>query len=106
MPVDAGATRVMRSIPFERPLLPLIYEADGQHAKEQHHRPEAEGAELAERNGPGEEERDFEIENNEQNRDEIETNVEFHAGVVECVEAAFVGGEFLRVGALIGHDER
>src|SRR3990167_2648387 len=47
IPFGAGATRVMGySIPFERPLLPFIYEADGQNAKEAHHRPEAQEPDL------------------------------------------------------------
>src|SRR5215207_1543856 len=67
MPFGAGATSVvMRSIPFERPLLPLIYEADGEHAKEHHHRPEPEQADVSERHRPREQERDFEVENDEQ----------------------------------------
>src|SRR5204863_9907314 len=102
MPVAAGATRLMRSIPFERPLLPLIYEADGEHAKEQHHRPEAEGTELAERHRPGEQERHLEIENDEQDRHEIETHVELHARIVEGVEAALIGGELFGVRAALG----
>src|SRR5688500_15281750 len=58
MPVGAGATIVfMRpSVPFERPLLPFIDKADGQHRKEDHHRPEAEDAELSKRHRPGEQE--------------------------------------------------
>src|SRR6185437_12284752 len=86
MPVGAGATRVMESIPFQRPLLPLIYEADRQHAKEQHHRPEAEMADLAERHRPGEQEADLEVEDDEEDGDQVEAHVEFHARVVERVE--------------------
>src|SRR4051794_32883426 len=104
-PLAGGETRVMRSIPFERPLPPLIYEADGEHAKEDHHGPEAEMAELAERDRPGEQECDFQIENDEQNGDEVEAHVELHARVVEGVEPAFVGGQLLRVRLLIGDDE-
>src|SRR4051794_29719369 len=106
MPVAAGATRLMRSIPFERPLLPLIYEADSQHAKEQHHRPEAEGAELTEGHRPREQEGHFEVENDEQNCDQIEPHIELHARIVEGVEATLVRGKFLRVGVLVGNDER
>src|SRR5262245_52321383 len=84
MPVpDEAVTGLMRSsIPFERPLLPFIDKADGQHRKEHHHRPESEGAELAERDRPGEQERHFQIKNDEQNCDEVEAHVEFHARVV------------------------
>jgi hypothetical protein len=46
IPCGAGATRVMELIPFQRPLLPLIYEADGQNAKEQQNRPKADTAYL------------------------------------------------------------
>src|ERR1043165_2302727 len=105
MPVGAGATRVMRSIPFERPLLPLIYEAHGQHAKKQHHRPEAEYAELTERHRPRDQERDFEVENDEQDGYQVEPDVELHARVVEGIEAALVGRELLRVWVLVGDDE-
>src|SRR5690606_7503486 len=48
-------------------------------------------------NRPGEEKRDFEVEQNEQDGDEVVTHVEFHARVFESLEAAFVRGEFFRV---------
>src|SRR5450755_3921780 len=91
IPFGAGATMVMTtSIPFERALLPFVDEANGQHGQKHHHRPEAEDADLAERNGPGEQEAHFEIENDEKNGDQIKPHVEFHARVVEGVETAFV----------------
>src|SRR5581483_4615555 len=66
IPFGAGATSVIRrSIPFQRPLAPLIYEADRQHAKEKHHRPEAKYADLFERHRPREQETDFQIEDDE-----------------------------------------
>src|SRR5215510_8979529 len=54
MPVAAGAITLMgcSSVPFERPLPPFIDKTDGQNRKEDHHRPEAEQADLAERDGP------------------------------------------------------
>ena len=57
-----------RSIPFQRSLLPFVDEADGQHAEEHHHRPEAEHADLAEGHRPGKQEGDFEVEDDEQDR--------------------------------------
>src|SRR5262249_19307342 len=102
MPVAAGATVLMRSIPFERPLLPLIYEADREHAKEHHHRPVAEEAKVAERDRPREQEAHLEIEDDEQDGDQVEADVEFHAGVIKGVKAALVGGELFRVGLLVG----
>src|SRR3954449_8038886 len=94
MPVAGGAITLMgfqASIPFERPLPPFIDKADRQDRKEDHHRPEAERPDPAERHGPREQERHFEIEDDEENRHQIETHVEFHARVVEGIEAAFVG---------------
>src|SRR5262249_54185853 len=108
IPLAGGATTLMgsSSIPFERPLPPLIDKADGEHRKEHHHRPESKRAELAEGDRPGEQEGDLEVEDDEQDRDQIEAHVEAHARVVEGVEAAFVGGKLLRVGLLVGDQER
>src|SRR5581483_1185526 len=106
IPFGAGATMLMcRSIPFQRPLSPLIYEADGQDAKEHHHRPETVGTDLAEHDGPREQEADFQVENDEKDRHEIEAHVEFHARVIECVEAALIGRQFFGIGLLVGDDE-
>src|SRR5262249_52359110 len=73
MPVAGGATTLMglASIPFERPLPPLIDKSDGQNRKEDHHRPEAEKADAAECHRPRKQERHFEIEDDEQDGDEI-----------------------------------
>src|SRR3982750_570746 len=82
----------MLLLPVERALLPLVEEADDQNAEEDHHRPEARRADLLERHRPREKERDLEIEQDEQNRDEVVAHVELHARVFERLEAAFVGG--------------
>src|SRR6185312_11038248 len=42
-------------------------------------------------------ERHFEVEDDEENRDQIEADVELHARVVERIEAAFIGGELFSV---------
>src|ERR1044071_107525 len=98
MPLGAGATTVIGPIrlliPFERPLPPLIYEADGQHAKEDHHRPEAVDADLLERDRPREQEAHLKVEDDEKNGDEIKPDVELHAGVIEGREAALIGRQF------------
>src|SRR3954465_6014599 len=94
------------SIPFERAFLPLISKADREDGEEHHHRPEASGAELAEGNRPREQERHFEVENDKEDRDQIEADVELHAGVIECVESAFIGGELLRIRLLERDQER
>jgi len=46
-----------------------------------------------------------EIEDDEQDRHEIEADVEFHARVVEGVEAAFIGGQLFRVRVPVGDDK-
>src|SRR5207344_2990770 len=107
IPLDAGATILMGSlIPFQRPLLPFIYEPDGEDAKEHHHRPEAEKTDLAEDDRPGKQEGHFKVENDEENGNEVEAHIEFHARVIERVEAALAGGEFFGIRLPIRDDER
>src|SRR5215475_1522370 len=102
MPVAAGEITLMgqSSIPFERPLPPLVDKSDGENCKEHHHRPEAEQADLAECYCPREQEGHFQVENDEKNRDEVEAHVEFHAGIIKRIEPAFVRGQLLRIGLL------
>ena len=52
---------------------------------------------LLEHHGPRKQERDFQIEHDEQDGDEVITHVELHAAVFEGFEAALVGRELLRV---------
>src|SRR6202022_2130456 len=96
---------VPSSIPFERSLLPFVDEADGQNAKEDHHRPEAERPGFAESHRPGKQKRNLEIENDEKQRHEIKAHVESHPGVVEGVEPAFKNGKFFRIWRLEGGKE-
>src|SRR5205807_7229790 len=80
--------------PPTHPLSPyttLFRSADGQHAQEHDHRPEAEQADLAEGHRPGKQEGDFEVEDDEENGHQIVAHVEFDAGILERVEAAFIG---------------
>src|SRR5262249_42387877 len=106
IPLAAGATMLMGpSIPFERPLPPLIYEADGEDAKEHHHGPEAVVAEIAKNNRPREQKTDLKVENDEKDGDEIETHVELHSRVIERVEPAFIGRKLFRIRLLVRNDE-
>src|SRR6185312_14732260 len=87
--VPAGEARSAcpcRSIPFERPFLPFVDKPDGEHAEEDHHRPETEPADIPERYRPGKQESDFEIEDDEQDRHQVEPDVEFHTRVVKRIE--------------------
>jgi len=58
------------------------------------------------RHRPRKQKRDFEIEDDEQQRHEIESHVEFHARVVERIEAALVSGQFFRIRAFVSDKER
>ena len=61
---------------------------------------EAEQPDLVEHDRPGKQERDFEVEQDEQDGDEVIAHVELHARVLEGLEAAFVGGKFFAVPAV------
>src|SRR5690606_27991902 len=50
--------------------------------------------------------RHFKVEDDEQNRDEVESDVELHARVVECLKAGLEGRHLLRVRTLNGNQER
>src|SRR3954463_3073935 len=69
MSVDAP---LMRLLPLQRALAPLIDEADGQHGKEDDHREEAEKADVAEGDRPRKQEGDLQIEDDEEDGDEVE----------------------------------
>src|SRR6267143_2445013 len=85
-------------LPFQRSLHPLVDEAHDKNGEEDHHRPEAEAPDLVERHRPREEKRNFQIEQDEQDRNQVVTHVELHACVLESLESAFVRGQFLAVG--------
>src|SRR5262249_14576712 len=86
--------------PPQRALNPLEDKANAQEEQKHHHRPEPQPADLVERDRPGKEERDLQVEQDEQDRDEVVAHVELHARVLERLEAALVRGELLAVGAV------
>src|ERR1700722_88972 len=94
-----------RSIPFQRSLIPFVNEADRQHAEKKDHRPKSEGANIVKRHSPRKEKGDFQIEDDEEQRDQIEAHVEFHTSVVEGIEAALVSRYFFRIRVLVSHHE-
>ena len=61
---------------------------------------------FAEGNCPWKQERHLQIEDDEQDRHQVEADVELHAGIVERVEAALIGGKLFRIGIAVGHQER
>src|SRR5262252_4031196 len=99
-PSSRMPSMLMASFPLESPLHPLVDEAHDQDEEEDHHRPEAEAPDLVERRRPGKQERDLQVEQDEQDRDEVVAHVELHARILESLEAALVGRELLAVGAV------
>src|SRR5581483_11470869 len=98
LPVTVTVSVAIRgSLPFQRPLLPFVDEAHGQHAEEHHHRPEAKLARLAQGDRPGKQKRHLEVEDDEQDRDEIEAHVELAARIAESLESALVGRKLLGI---------
>ena len=63
-------------------------------------------ADVLEADRPGEQERHLEVEDDEQDRHQVEAHVELHPRVVEGVEAALVGRDLLRVGIAHRHHRR
>ena len=51
-------------------------------------------ADIAERDRPGKQERDFEIEDDEEDGDQVKAHIESAARIVERLEAAFIGRQF------------
>src|SRR5689334_20110297 len=96
---------LMLSLPLQGAFAPLIDEAHGEDAKERHHRPEAEGADSLQGDGPGEEERDLQIEDDEENRDEVVPHVKPPARIVEWLKPALIGRKLLGIWLLSGRDQ-
>src|SRR3546814_1506771 len=63
-------------LPFQRSLLPLVHKAHGEDPEEDHHRPEADHADVAQGHRPGEQEGDLQVEDDEQDGDQVERSEE------------------------------
>src|SRR4051812_8510647 len=88
----SGAPMALLSLfPFQRSLHPLVDETHDQDQEEDHHGDKAEQADLIQHHGPGKEERDLQVEQDEQYGDQVVAHVELHARVLEGFEAAFIG---------------
>src|SRR6187402_3474593 len=88
--VTKPSLRTPSRFPIERSLFPFVGEADDEDEEEDHHRPEACRADLAQRDRPREQERDLEVEQDEEDRDQVVADVELHPRVLERLEAALV----------------
>src|SRR5690606_38340577 len=77
-------------LPFQGSLFPRIDKAKHQLCYEHHHRRPAGPADLIEADRPRIKERRLQIEDDEQDRDEIETHVKLAARLLKGREAAFI----------------
>src|SRR5262245_19063662 len=96
-PIDSSyipASRLASLLPFQCTFLPLVNKADNEDGEEQHHGHEAEETDFLQHDRPRKEERDLEVEQDEQDRDQVVAHVELHARVLEGLEAAFIRREF------------
>ncbi len=84
--------------PFEIAETPEVDVADHDDGEEDEHVDEGGGAEFLEDGGPGVEEGDFDIEDEEDEGDDVEAEIELDPALAEGEFAAFVGGEFVGVG--------
>src|SRR5439155_14287002 len=87
-------------IPFERSLLPFVDETHDEDEQEDAHRDETEDTDLPQHDGPGKQENDLEIEDDEEDGDEVVTHVELRATVFERLETAFITRQLLRITTL------
>src|SRR5688572_7683836 len=98
--VNTPSIPILRLLfPFQRAFHPLVDEADGEDGEEKHHGKKTRHADLVDHRGPGEEEGDLEVEQDEKDRHQVVAHVELHARVLEGLEAAFIRRELLRIGA-------
>src|SRR5437879_2666777 len=90
------------SFPVQRALFPFVDKSDRQNGQEQHHPPEAGAprAQIAQGRAPRKQERDFQVEQDEQDRYQVIPDVELHSRIFERFETALVGRQFLRVRAV------
>ena len=84
----AGAATPSPALPF-----PFVDEANDENGEKNHHRHEAEHPDVLQGDGPGKQEGDFQIEQNEQDRDQVVADVELHPCVFEGLESALIRRE-------------
>src|SRR3546814_386383 len=89
--------RYHRLFPIEGALLPFVDEAHSQNGQKHKNRPETHHAYGAVGHGPREQESDFKIEHNEQDRNQVIAHVELHARIAEGLETALVLRKFFVV---------
>src|SRR5581483_577199 len=73
--------------PIQGALLPLVDKPNDEDRKENHHRPEARGANLFERHCPRKKKGNFQVEQDEENGHQVVAHIEFHSCVFKGFEA-------------------
>src|SRR4051812_18201012 len=92
-------------LPLQRAFAPLVDKTHGENAKERDHRPEAECADSLQRNRPWEQERHFEVEDDEKDGYEIIPHIETAARIVKRLKTTFIRRELFGIGLLPGGEQ-
>src|SRR5690349_19947884 len=78
------------SVPFQRSLLPGIPKADQENGDEHHHLDQSDEPQPPEIHGPGKEEDEFDVEDDEEHGDDVVAHRKLDTGIGEQRAAAFV----------------
>ena len=70
----------------------------------EYYKAESEDPSVAERHRPGKQERYFEIENDEKERNEVEANVKPAPRIFKWLKTTLIGGEFLGIRVLLNSE--
>ena len=86
--------------PVQGALFPLVGKTHDKDGQENENSNETSSTYVLQRNGPRQQESDFQIKQDEENGDEIEANVELHSSVFKGFKTAFVRGIFGSIRAI------
>ncbi|KUF39868.1 hypothetical protein BMF29_10625 [Comamonas kerstersii] len=78
--------------PVQSALFPFVDKANDKDGQKDENSDETGHAYVLQRNGPRQQESDFQVKQDEENGDQIEANVELHSSVFESFKATFVRG--------------
>src|SRR5271168_3356851 len=78
---SVSAETLMRLLPIQCALVPLVDKANGQNTEEAQHREKAKQADSRQADRPGKQKGDFYVENNKQNGNEVKADIETASGI-------------------------
>ena len=94
----------MYLFPIQGALFPLVGKTHDKDGQENENSNETSNTYVLQRNGPRQQESDFQIKQDEENGDEIEADVEFHSRVFKGFKTAFVRRIFSIIWAIRTQD--